>query len=300
MNSWLIFSLLGPMFWAMTNLLDAALRRHFIKDELALTWFMTLFRFVLAFILFFIFGGVIEFNWVLVALFVAGMFWTLPLYFYFKAVEFEEPSRVALFTQMIPIFVLLIASVFIGEELSRPQFFAFALILLGGAVAAFKRINKKWHFSQAFPLIILAAFFWAVSDVMFKYFAAEFPDFTSAFLLYFIGAGLPAVLIIFFPKKSKEILKPYKTLSLKGWLLTTLSLSAGVAGSAFFTYALTLGKASLTAVIIGLQPLFAFALGWIFSLFIKEVEPESVKFTDIVFKLLALFLILLGLFYLSV
>ena len=299
MNTWLLFSLLGPMFWAMTNPLDAALRRYFVKDEIALTWFLTLFRFVLAVILFFIFGDIVEFNWGLVALFTAGTLWTLPLYFYFRALEFEEPSRVALFNQVLPVFVLLIAWFFIGEMLSANQLFAFGLIFIGGILAAFKRINKKWHISQAFPLIIFAAFLWASSDVMFKHFSAQFPDFTSAFLLYFIGAGLPALIMFFFPKKSFTILESYKTLSFKGWMILFSSMFFGIAGSASFAYALTLGEASLTAVLIGLQPLFVFVFGWILSVFINEVKPESLKSESLVFKLMSLFIILAGLFYLN-
>lgn len=288
------------MFWAMTNPLDAALRRYFVQDDVALTWFLTLFRFVLAFILFFIFGGVVEFNWVLVALFVAGMLWTLPLYFYYKALEFEEPSRVALFSQTLPIFVLLIAVIFIGEELSVSQLVAFGFIFTGGVLAAFKKMNQKWHFSSAFFLILLATFLWASSDVMFKHFSAQFPDFTSAFLLYFIGAGLPALFVFVWPKKVLKISKSFKGLPLRAWVILVLSMLFGIAGSAVFAFALTLGKASLTAVLVGLQPLFAFAFGWIFSLFVKEVKPESLVAESLLLKGVSLVVILLGLFYLSV
>ena len=184
----------------------------------------------------------------------------------------------------------------IGETLNVSQIVAFVLILSGSVLAAFKKRESKWHFSQAFVLILIADVLWSIGDVMFKKYAGDFPNFWAAFYVELLGSSLLGGVIFLMPKY-RAILKGFK-LPAVGWNLLLLSAVFGTLGSLFFAYALTLGKAALTIVIVGLQPLFALISGLVLHKFISEVPRDSVKREDLFIKTSSFVLIILGFTYL--
>jgi len=298
MNNWLLFALLGPLLWAVTNVADGALRSHFIKNDIALTWMTAVTRLPIV-ILFFLIAGIHMPDLTTVLLmFSGGVLWTLPMYFYYKAIEKEDPSRIALLLQLVPLFTLLIAFFALSERLTGGQGAAFVFLIAGGIFASLKRFEGAWRISSAFLLIALACFFWASSDVIFKKFEPGFPDFLSAFAVYYMGGFLLSFFIFFIPRGYVTVLKRFTGLPLRAWFLIAATVTAGVCGSLSFAYALTLGKASLTAVMMGAQPLFVLGLGAILSLFIKEIRKEDMSGQALILKGVSFALILIGLMFL--
>lgn len=295
MNNWLFFSLLGPFLWGITTVFDGALLRNYIKSEFAKTWFSALTR--LPFILLFFWIGGIHFPslpivfWVMLA----GLFWLSTLIFNFRALTFEEPSRVAVFIQMAPLFTLLIAFFVLGETLGIDQLFAFVLLLGGGVLAALKKLQGLFQLSKAFYLVMVSSFFGALSGVMFKHFEPEFVNFFSAFAIYFLGGFLGTFLLIFRPSHRKKVLKHFKNLPLRAWLMLVFTEFFGTVGVIAFVYALTLGKASLTMVMLGTQPLFALIAGIILSRFVREVRKEDMRKNVLLLKGASFVLIIAGL-----
>jgi drug/metabolite transporter (DMT)-like permease len=299
MSTWLFFALLSPILWAVTNPLDAAVRRNYIKNDFAITWLFACQRFILAFLVFAFWAAWQGFEAQYLLMSLAGIFWTFPMLLYFRALENEEPSRVALFLQFVPVFAFLIASVFLGENLSTQQFFAFILILIGGAIAAFKKVDQQWNFSSGFYLICLAGFLWATSDVMFQAFETMFDNFPLAFAYFFAGSGLPWLLTFLLPKTAKRFWGMAKKMEAKGWGFLITANLVGLAGSCTFAYALTLGKVSLTAVLIGAQPLFVMIFSVIMSRLFEEIPKERFARLDILMKLSSFVLIMIGLYLLN-
>ncbi|MEK7672903.1 MAG: DMT family transporter [Patescibacteria group bacterium] len=296
---WLLFSILSPLLWAVANPLDAGLRRNFFKNDFVLTWLSALAKLPLAIALLIPFIGDISLNWEFFEMFLIGMFWTIPFVFYYKSMEFEEASRIILIMQFLPVFVLIIANLFIGETLTMHQFLAFLLILSAGILASFRKIEGKWSFSKAFWFMVTAVLLWATADVLFKYAEEGFEAFWPAFGVYTLGSSLPPLFLLLIPKYKKMINSHLKNVSLKGWSLLAVSVLAGTAGSFSFSYALTLGKASLTAVLVGIQPLLVFIFSFIFSRIFKEIPAESAKTTDLILKLVSIVLAVAGLIYLN-
>ncbi len=300
MNSWLFFALLAPLLWAFTNIFDGALRRHFIKSDFALTWIAAVSRLPFVIIFFWIGGFEIPALPVLLLMFLGGMLWTGPMALYFKAIEFEEPSRVALLLQMMPIFTLLIAYLLLGETLSTIQAIAFGILITAGVLAAIKQTGKGWHFSKAFVLVLIAGLLWAFSDVLFKKFELVFSNFFAAFAIYFFGSFLVSIFSMFNKKGRKSILSYFSNLPIRAWLMLIGSMLAGICGSISFAYALTLGKASLTAVIIGAQPLIVFILGLLFARFISEIRKEDTSKNALILKAISFGLVIVGLVVLEI
>lgn len=295
MDSWLLFAIASPVCWAFANVLDAALRRHYINDDATATIYLTLSRLPLIIIFFAIFGIEIPSIPIFVCMLVAGLLWMLPFILYFKAMECEEPTRVLLFMQLMPIFTLAIAYFSIGERLGMQQLLAFFILLAGGGLAGLKKLEGAWRFSKAFWFMAAASLMWAATDVMFKKFQADFSGFFSAFSIYISGNLLASFVLPVFVKDRKNLIEKFVHLPLKAWIFLGLSVVIGISGSIAFAYALKLGAASLTSVILGIQPLLVFIFGIILARFIREITKEDVSAKSLLIKAGSFALIILGL-----
>ncbi|MFH1012613.1 MAG: DMT family transporter [Candidatus Peregrinibacteria bacterium] len=299
MNTWLLFALLGPILWGMGNVMDAVLRRHFVKSDFALSWFVAATRLPLVPLL--LWWGGVEFPGTgnLIWMLVGGFLWTAPMWFYFKAIDFEEPSRVALLIQVTPVFTLIIAFFMLGEQLTGAEVPAFLFLILGGLFASLRRWEEKWRISRALLLITFTTVIWALSDVLFKKFEPAFSNFYTAFAFYMLGSFLFSTLFLLKREKRRKMLAHFSGLPARAWALLAAVQIAGITGSLAFAYALTIGKASLTTVLIGLQPLSAFAFGLLLAHFLTEVHREELSRQSLLFKALSFILIVTGLVALS-
>ncbi|GEM_PF-1690666 len=299
MNSWLLLSLLAPLLWGFTNAMDTAVRRHFIKSDYAATWFLAMTRLpVIIALLMFI-------DWrapssTIMWMLIAGALWITPFIFYYRAMEFEEPSRIVLIFQMSHLFVLLFAFLLIGENLSLEQLWGFLLLLSGGIFAGIKRLEGLWRLSRAFWIILIGTTIWALADVLFKKMEPGFPNFMAALLWYLVGSFIPCILVLVFPKWRRLLKTSFHKLPGRTWFLISLNQVFGLGGTIIFAYALTLGKASLTSVMIGVQPLLALLWGFLLSRWIPEVAREDVHRSTLLMKGASLVLILGGLFILQI
>ena len=299
MNNWLFFALLAPTLWALTNVMDGALRRNFIKNDMALTWMTAVSRLPFVILLFIITGFKLPSIPIVFLMMFAGILWTLPMFFYYKALKEEDPSRVSLLIQLVPIFTLPIAFLAIHERLTSFQIIAFVLLIVAGALAGIKKFMGSWRFSKAFFMIAISCFLWAISDVIFKKIEPSFPNFLSAFAVDFLGGFLVSFFIFFTPKNKSKILSAFSNLPIKAWIMIILSVISGIVGGLSFNYALTLGKASLTSVLMGIQPLLVLALGLLLKLFVKEISKEDIGLNALLFKGLSFAFVIAGLILLQ-
>lgn len=292
---WLISAVLAPTFWALTNVLDSTIRKNFIKDDLTMTWLGGLMDLPMVLIFLWLGGFEIPTIGSFVGMVIAGILWVFPIVLYFKALENDEASRVALLFQLLPFWTLLVGFGVLGETLNNIQFIAFFLIVTGGGLAAIKKTEGKWHFSKSIFFIGLATLLWAVSDVFFKKYEMDFSSFYSAFAIYFLAGFLTALGMYIHARLKKKAKTHLTNVPKKAWWMLVVSVLSANLGLLFFAYALTLKESSLTAVIVGIQPLIVFSFGWILSKLIKEVQKETLSRESMITKGSALVIILLGL-----
>jgi drug/metabolite transporter (DMT)-like permease len=295
MNLWFILSLLVPVAWGFANVLDAVSRRHFIKNDTALTWFLAVTRLpVIAGIVLFAGFHPAETS-VTLFMFFAGILWMVPFILYYRAMEFEEPSIVILILQTMPVFIYFIAYAMLGETLTQGQWMGFVVLLLGGFLAAIKRLEGMWHVSKALWIMLLASIFWSFSDVLFKKYSADFLTFWDALAVYLAGGAFAGIAMMARSRDRAQLVKHFAALSPRGWSFIIITQIIGLGGTIALTYAFVLGKVSLTSVVSGIQPLVVFGAGFMLSRFLPEVKPESTDRTSLTFKTIAFFLTLGGL-----
>lgn len=300
MNLWFFLALLTPFFWGFSNAMDTAVRRHFLKSNLAATVFLACTRLPLILAFFLIFPPQnLSASAVLWMIF-GGLIWMAPFILYYRSMAFEEASRVVLLLQLDSLFILIFAFFMIGERLSMGQIPAFILLLAGGVLAALKPSDHHgWRFSKAFIFMLLAGISWSLSDVIFKKFEPAFPNFWSAFSWYLLGSFLIGPLALLTKNMRHELKTAFTGVTRRGWFLLIVNQISGLGGTMLFAYALTLGKASLTSVFLGVQPLFSFIWTLILPRIIPEVEREDTHARILFFKAIAFVLIIGGLILLT-
>ena len=109
MNSWLFFSLLTPFFWGFSNAMDTAVRRHFLKSDLAATVFLAFTRLPLILAFFLIFPLENLSGSAVLWMIFGGLLWMVPFILYYRSMAFEEASRVVLLLQLDSLWILLFA-----------------------------------------------------------------------------------------------------------------------------------------------------------------------------------------------
>jgi drug/metabolite transporter (DMT)-like permease len=297
---WLIFALSGPVLWGASNVLDSTLRRHYIKNDWALTWLTAAARLPFALVFLFLGGWVLPHWTTLLWMGIGGALWTIPFIFYYKAMETEDPSRVSVFIQLVPAFTLLNAFFILQEKLTPSQGISFGLLISAGLLASLKTIGGKWRWSGAFAWLALSCFLWSLSDIFFKKFEPAFANFHSAFAVYFLGSFIVAGLLAFHPRKLKKTVSHFIHMPRRAWLIFWADEIMGVSGSILFAYALTLGKASLTSAMAGVQPLSTFFVGLGLFHLMKDISREDVTKNALILKLASFALVIAGLAYLGI
>jgi len=215
-----------------------------------------------------------------------------PLYFLVSKTEVTRASP--LVGALVPIFTLLLAVAFLGDELSSVEIAAFAFLLLGGFTIIFRRgiIRQVVH---NFGLALLAAFLFAVSFVTIKAGFNAGAGFISGYVIARMGGVLVSLLGLLIFKK--RLLRSFKgsrvgVRSQVVWVGTNKIL--GAIGFLVLNYAIFLGNVSIIQALQGVQYVFLLVLGIVFGIFIKSLrEQYSVKI--VVIKIFAILLIVVGL-----
>lgn len=292
--TWLLFALIGPSLWALANVADSALRKKWIANDWALAWIFSLLRLPVLIALFLVANPFQAEARVVALMTLSGFLLSLPYLFYYRALKTDDSSLVAVFIQTIPVFNLMISAVFLRERLTMTQGLAFGLLFSAGLLAALRLKGGRLKFRSTFGLLLLSSILWAISDVLYKATIDSFPTYMDGFSLYMLGSGL-TTLALLGPALKTHPIRILTKLPSAGLALIMVSLAGGFLGTTAFTYALTLGKVSLTSVLMGIQPLVAFGINWGLAKTTTSVPSEAMDRHSLWMKAISFGLVLAGL-----
>ncbi|OGY44845.1 MAG: hypothetical protein A3B89_04750 [Candidatus Buchananbacteria bacterium RIFCSPHIGHO2_02_FULL_40_13] len=300
--TWLIITVIAYLLNALAVTIDKFLLSKKISNPAVYAFFIaTLSLLALVFLPFgFKFYSIIQ---ILIAI-TAGIIFTFSLLFMFKALGQNEASRITPFIGGLqPIFVFVLALIFLQEILSAQVLMGFLVIISGTVIiswqANFKKVQRNAYF---FALISTALF--AISYTMNKYVFIE-QGFVSGFIWTRIGAFLGALLLLLGAKNRIDIKQEIKS---AGWRtkktsqqLFLLGQTAGALSFILINYAIAISHSvALVNALQGLQYVFLliiiFSLSWKFPQLLEEkmTPPILAK------KIIATALIIGGLFILFI
>lgn len=296
---WLFIALLGNAMLAVVAIIDRFILTKSVSKPVIFVFYSTIF--VLPVFLFLPFGVTMPSVWIdYVTFSLSGFCFALALWTLYIAIQESEISHVGpLVGAAVPLFILLLSRIFLGEQLGAYGLLAVIILIIGSLIISFdlKERKRGWHSAMSWG--VLAGFLFAVSHVISKY-AYDAYGFYSGFVLTKLPIGIFGVALLLsssvralFSKKTQTAAD--KKLSKKRFALIVGDITLGVIAATLLQYATALGSVTLVNALAGAQ----YAMLIIFVAFISRFFPKVLKETftrkEIIQKVAAVGIISLGL-----
>ena len=285
---WAIFALLAAIIYAFTNILDKYIMTAHLRNPIVPTIITGFVGFGIASLLAIPHFSVPDLPILLLLVF-AGIIYQGANFLYFKAVITEEVSRVIPVILIEPLFVLMFASVFLGEAFFPLQYLGIFL-LVGGSIFISLRKREKFEFSSVLGLALLSSLLYAADTAIVKYALASV-DFWNAF--FWVRAGLiiaSLFLLVFNFSEFKSTVRRAK----KASFYSAISESLVALASLVFYVAMSLGAVSLVSALGATQPFFVLLFATIVTLVKPKYVAEEIRKTTLLQKVIAISMIVIG------
>lgn len=176
-------------------------------------------------------------------------------------VSYTTAPNAALAYALTPAFVLIIASSFYGEKITRWKLIGIIIAIIGTVLVLLERgleFNSKHFWGNI--MVLGASCSWAFYTTLGKKFAQKYGALQSTAITMISGFLLYSPIFALLPVEfNLSIVTPFN------WVqLFYLGVITSGAGYALWYYALTKGDASKVAVFNNLQPIFTTILAYIF------------------------------------
>lgn len=229
---------------------------------------------------------------ILVASGFLGVFYAFS---YYKALTYDEGSRVGSLFQFIPVIILIFSFFVLGEKLQTKQYIGAILVVFSGFSLSVKKNDLgAFKINKSFWFMVISCLFSAFVYVLFKLGVKEI-GFWGALPYEGLGGGLATLCILFFGKNFKLLVKTKKVFKKKILTyMTVVELLARFSRYILF-FVLTLIPASMASVIMSTQPFFLIILGVVLSVLFPHLIKEEIDRKTIGKKILATIGIFIGL-----
>jgi drug/metabolite transporter (DMT)-like permease len=257
--TWVLLALSSTVISALVNILDSHFMSRRMPGWKAYVLICDLFALPVSLVMLFIFPlphgiGIAP----IAAVFASAMISSLSVVLILEVMRKEDVATVSPVTSTAPVFVAILAMIFLGEDLAVHQWLAIAAVVIGAIAISFKWDTKGGAHFHVRPFLILmaAAVFISVANVFNKYALGYMSFWNSATLIFFFSAIL-FIGICFRPNVLREIA------SLRdrtGTVVFTLANQIAAMTATMLAYkAVQLSPVALASTIFNSKPLFIFA-----------------------------------------
>ena len=225
----------------------------------------------------------------------SGMLIGISLLLMFMALRKQDASVVASVYQTAPVFVAIIAVIFLKEYLTFFQWLAILLTVAGAVLISLKRTGVGFGFGSLgvwFFVMIAASVFFGAGLTLTKVALNEM-SFWNVFAYRGIGTAIPLMLLPITRNTVKESLLFIKNLKGLSIVVFSEAILAFVA-LWFTTIAIDNSPVSLATAIMSTRPLFAVIFGTLLSLSYLRVLDEPLDRGSITQRSFAVVMIVVG------
>ena len=287
--SWILFTLISAIIFALANIFDKYILTKLVKNPVIPTIVWGIAGLIFGIVIF-IFKGFPALSYLNMLLaFISSILWITGAFLYFKALQLEEVSRVIALIYLTPLFVLILATIFLGEIFTLPKYIGILLLVLGAAIISLKNL-RKFAFGNAFWLIIFANLAFAVSGIIIKY-LLNFADFWTIFSYVKIGVGIATIPLFYFTYK--ELIAISKQNRRVLWIIFIPQLSS-LGAELLSIIAVSISYVSLVSALSSVQPFFVLLFTLMLSIFHPKILEEEIGKSTLALKFFAIILIFVG------
>lgn len=296
---WIYIAIISHFFWGLTNVGQKYLVTNKFKNPYSFyVIFMMFMLIAAAFIPFTEFYVPDTQSFLLIIL--AAAFWFFGGFPFIKAVQIEDITRVNIWWSMIPVISLFLGWVLIGDYLNSMQLVAFAILLFAAIIAGLHSKGKSMKFSKAFVYMFIASFSVAVYGILLRSVTQTHPVllvFIWVFILQFVFSWL----VILLSKKIRKGIKKEFSVFLLPKVATIIFGIAlvDIIANLLNIWALSLGPVALIFSMEAFQMIFVFLLTIGISFFTKINLHEEFNRKNVILKVAALSLGVVGIFLIN-
>ena len=222
-------------------------------------------------------------------------FWAMVVYF--KALSFEETSKIIILFQMGPILVLVLSLLFLKEVISLRQFLGFTLILLSSVGVSLENPFTGFRLSKSFFLIMINQAMWSVGAVLFK-FVVDQNSFVKVVSYESWGIALGGLILFLFFKNIREpFLDTFKTVKKKAIFFIFVNEGIFVIARLLTFLAVSLGPLALVSVIGSTSVFFGVIFGTVLTILLPNVFREDLSKSGLIKKFSFAALAFMGIYF---
>ncbi len=292
---WYIFAAITPVFYSFGIFIDKFLVDKKIRNPLTITALLGIMSGIIGVSI----GLITGFKFIglpqTALIILGGVFLNWYLIPYFAAIKIEDASRVVPLFQLIPVFTLIISSIFLKETLALKQIGGMGLIIIAGIILSVERLD--WRFlkpRKSLWLMIVSCLMYGSVGLLFRY-VSKSASYWSLFSYEYIGSGLGGLMLFVLPKVREDFIKDLgKFRSATGLLLADKGF--GWIAQMAENYAVTIVAVPLVNIVAGIQPAIILLMGLFFTRFFPHVIKENIKKEVLFQKILSIVIILVGLY----
>ncbi|MEK7497589.1 MAG: EamA family transporter [Patescibacteria group bacterium] len=298
MSSWVLYSLLGTAIYVIVVFIDKYVLSELIKDYRGMAMYSAIVGLVAGTFLWIITGfPILELkDGFLVIL--TGILSIFSAAIYFYVVQREHGSKVIFLFQLIPVFVLILAIIFLKEILTFQKFLGFILILIPSLLISSSEEGKlklKLNIDTNTVLLLISDFLIAVSAVLFK-FVVDAGSFSKVVAYESWGWAIGGVVLFtFIPSVRKAFISTVRNLKKTALVLIFGNEIIYLTSKLLLFLAISLGPVYLVNVITGTQVLFGAIYGVILTMIAPNIFKEDVSKSGLFKKLVLGAVTLVGL-----
>ena len=193
MEPWVLFIFAAVIIWTISNIIAKVLVEKYFKNGYILAIIAGIIGLVASVLIFFLLGIETTSIFTTSLVLFAGVLYMGTLLVYFKTLVFEEVSRVVPLFSFTPLFVLVLAAIFLNEVLSFGEYVGVFLIVIGAFLITTRKIEKI-KISKALWFMLFSTFLYAIVALIMKYVLTDINYWTMFFWLS-IGAFIPTIFL---------------------------------------------------------------------------------------------------------
>jgi drug/metabolite transporter (DMT)-like permease len=291
-SAWIPLALLSGFLMAVVGLVDKYVLTQLVKSALVPLLVLGLVGLVPGLAILGLGGGT-GLTWPRALLgLAAGLSFLAMGYFYFRAAQVEEISRVIPLFYLSPILVAAAAYLLLGEHFPPRKYLGIAGLILGAFLVT-SRWPPRFRLNRAFRLMLLAAVGLAAYGVATKY-LLDFTDYWTVLALARVGMFLGVVPLL---ARARHVMRTEaggrRGLKVVGLMAANEVLA--LAASLFFTMAAARGPIALVNALTSTQPVFVFLLGLGLTLAAPRILREDIRPRTLTLKVVSLLIMSAGL-----
>ncbi|MFQ5860540.1 MAG: DMT family transporter, partial [Dehalococcoidia bacterium] len=225
----------------------------------------------------------------------SGAIWGLGLLLFFSTLRYEEVSRATPLYGTFPIFVALLAVLFLSERLTWLQWLAVLITVAGAVLISLRRqVPKFGHLAltPSFWVLLSASLVTAAAHLITKHVLGEL-SLWNAYTLRQLGFAAPFLLVSLRPVAMLQVWDSLRNPTAR-WLMLGIEAIAGPAAVVLTLLAIQRGPVSLVSTLTATRPLFVFLFATLLSTPLWRMMDEPLERGTLAVKLVSIVLIILG------